>query len=320
MNEATLRMMATNALKSIARSEQIKTYIQESKDLNPLIFRAAQRFVAGENRDEAISEAFELISKGYFVSMECIGENTRTNQECEAAKNEFLQLARTVGEAGLQTTISLDLSHIGMTVDPELAYGHLVELAREAVQYGITIMIGAEDSAKTDMILKLYKRINEIYPNVGITLQAHQHRTERDFLDIQSCQGRIRIVKGAFQESKKIAVPRSEELNARYLHLTEMMVSTGRPVSIATHDEVIIEEVRQRRYLEQPNVEVEMLYGIRPDLLKKLKEDGHRTRVYLSYGKEWYLYFCHRLAEFPPNIYRAIADMATPYFTKEILY
>lgn len=320
MNEAELQMLASNTLKSVARNEQIKTYIQGSKELYPLLSRAAQRFVVGETRDQAVSEAFELILKGYSVSMEYIGENTRILQECVSVKNEFLQLVRTVGQARFKSTISLDLSHIGLTVNPELAYEHLLELAREADLHGIEIMISAEESAKTDQILEIYKRVSEIISNVGITLQAHLHRTERDCSDIKHYAGRIRIVKGAYQESEDIALPRSEELNERYLLLTEMLITTGRPLSIATHDEAIIEEVRIRGYLDQPNVKVEMLYGIRPDLLRKLKDRGYRTKVYLLYGEEWYLYFCHRLAEFPPNIYRAIGDMATPYSAKESLY
>ncbi|MFD0710825.1 proline dehydrogenase family protein [Paenibacillus sp. GCM10027626] len=320
MNDNELQLLAANALKTIARNEQIKSYIQASEELYPLLFRAAQRFIAGSTRESALVEALNLISKGYRVSLEYIGENTSTEQECIAAKNEFLQLAHAAGKARLQTAICLDLSHIGMIIDAELAYRHLAELALTAADYGSTVMISAEESHKTDQILGLYKKTSKVCPNVGITLQAHLHRTERDLLDILPYHGRIRLVKGAFQEPKEIALPRSQELNDRYLHLAEMLVSSGRPVSIATHDEKIIEEVCQRGYLAQPNVELEMLYGIRPDRLKKLKDEGYRTKVYVPYGQEWHLYFFHRLAEYPPNIYRAIADMTTPDTFKKSLY
>ncbi|GGA13924.1 proline dehydrogenase [Paenibacillus marchantiophytorum] len=320
MNDAELRIIASQALKSIARNEHIQTYIQESKDLYPLFFRAAQRFITGETRDKAVSEALDFKWKGYAVSLEYIGENTTTQEACELAQEEYLKLIRTSGESGLQATISLDLSHIGLTVNPELSRDHLAQLAQEAARYGSTVMISAEESAKTDQILEIYKHVGDKFPNVGITLHAQLHRTESDLLDIKSYPGRIRIVKGAYQEPQEIALPRSEELNERYLHLTKLLVASGRPVSIASHDEVIIEAARKRGYLAQPNVEIEMLYGIRPDLLKKLKEAGCRTKVYVLYGKEWHLYVCHRLSEFPPNLYRALADIAAPFPSKESLY
>lgn len=320
MNEMELQVSASHALKSIARNEAIKSFFKSSKELYPLVLQAAKRYVAGETSEEAVSEALVLRSKGYEVSLEYIGENIRDEKECEAAKNEFLQLARKVGRAGSGAAISVDLSHIGLTIDRELAFDHLVELANEAALYGSSVMIGAEESTKTEQILDLYMRASERYPNVGITLQAQLNRTENDWHDIKRYPGRIRLVKGAYQEPKEIAIPRSDELNERYLHLAEMMLSSGRQLTIASHDEVIIESARQRGFLKSPNVEVEMLYGIRGDLLKSLKNEGYRTKVYVPYGTEWYLYFCHRLAEFPPHIYRALADMTTPDSARESVY
>ena len=150
----------------------------------PLLFRAAQRFVTGETMEDAISRALELMSKGYLVSLEYIGENTGTEEECIAAKDEFIRLIHVVGEHKVQSTISLDLSHIGMMVDTELAYQHLAELAQQAGLYGLTIMISMEESAKTDQILGLYKKAADLYPNVGITLQAQLHRTAHDLAEI----------------------------------------------------------------------------------------------------------------------------------------
>jgi proline dehydrogenase len=313
MNEdSALRTLATDALKSIARNEQIKSRISNSEELYPLLFRAARRYITGETKEDAVFHAVRLNMKGYATSLEYIGENVREERECSEAAKEFLRLIGMYGSAGRSATISLDLSHIGMTADEELAYRHLEELIREAAIYGMTIMISAEESYKASRILELYKRAASVYPNVGVTLQAHLHRAERDLEEIKHFPGRIRIVKGAFQETGENGVPRSESLNDKYLRLAETAIAAGRPVSIATHDEAVLREARGRGLIARPNVEVEMLYGIRPDLLKRLKDDGYRARVYLPYGTEWHLYFFHRLSENPPNLYRAIADMAMP--------
>lgn len=318
--QANEEILAVNALKSIARNEGIKAHIQRSPDLYGLLLRAAKRFVTGETKEECIARALNLMSKGYLVSLEYIGENTKTDWECVNAKDEFMRIIRSVGDNGVKSTISLDLSHIGLSVDPDLTYSNLAEIAEEAVRHDLTVMISMEESAKTDQIFELYKKTARSCPNVGITVQAHLYRTEKDLRELLDYPGRIRIVKGAYQEPSAIAIPRSRQLDERYIQFVEIAVKAGHPVSIASHDETVIEEVRRRGYLEHPHAETEMLYGIRPGLLRALNGAGYRTKVYLTYGKEWYLYLCHRLAEYPPNIYVAIADIVEPARTEAIPY
>ncbi|MFF5996903.1 proline dehydrogenase family protein [Lysinibacillus sp. KU-BSD001] len=305
----------TQALKSIARNEQIKSHIQHSTELYPLLLKAAQRFVTGENRKDGIVTAKELISNGYSVSLEYIGENTTNLEECQQAKQEFLYLIEEMGSMSMQQTVSLDLSHIGLSVNPDTAYLHLLEIAKKAQQYDITVMISMEESSKTNDIVTIYKKTTEQYPNVGITIQAHLFRSNDDIQELIHYPGKIRLVKGAYQEPSTIAMPRSTELNDRYLQFVEQLLGANHPVSIATHDEKLIQEMEYRQYFKQPQVEIEMLYGIRPDLLKELKNKGYNSKVYLTYGTEWYLYLCHRIAEYPENLYLAVTDIIQPSST-----
>jgi proline dehydrogenase len=298
-----------DSLKSIARNLEIREYIQQSPELYPLFLSSAKRFVTGESREDGVSIGDQLVHKGYRISLEFIGENTINKEECVRAKDEFIALMKECGNHGISSRISFDLSHIGLSVDPELAYQNLLEMAKEAQSHGLSLMISMEESAKTDQILSIYKRIVAEYSNVGVTLQAQLHRTLNDLNELLNYSGAIRIVKGAYQEPSDICIPRSDKLDQRYLELVDLCVKAGHQVSIASHDEVIHKQIIERGYLQNPHVEVEMLYGIRPELCKQLKDDELPVRVYLTYGVEWYLYLCHRIAEYPPNIYVAITDM-----------
>jgi proline dehydrogenase len=308
------------ALKSIARDDKIKAYILNSKELYPLFLRASKRFVTGETRVEGIEKAMELNSQGYLVSLEYIGENTRVVEECISAKDEFLTIIKLLGSKGIKSTISFDLSHIGMSVSSDLAYKQLLQLAKEAELQGLYLMISMEESTKTDQIFDIYKSVSKDYPNVGITIQAKLNRSVHDLNELINYQGKIRIVKGAYQETPEIAIPRSDKLDSRYLKMIRACVETNHPISIATHDEKLIDQILELGYLNSPNVEVEMLYGVRPDLIKALKDGGYKARVYLTYGVEWYLYLCHRIAEYPPNIYLSFADIIDPSRTKHGSY
>jgi proline dehydrogenase len=309
-------VQVAQTLKSVARNKHIKSYIQQSNELYPLLLKAAKRFVTGENKHEGIEVAKELIPKGYFISLEYIGENTTDLEECRKAKNEFLNLIEEMGSLSMKQTVSLDLSHIGLSVNSETAYIHLLEVAKKANLYGITLMISMEESSKTNDILDIYKKTTKQYPNVGITIQAHLYRSNNDIEELIHYPGKIRVVKGAYQEPVDIAMSRSKELNNRYLKLVQQLIEANHSVSIATHDEMLIQEMEHRQYLNHPHVEMEMLYGIRPDLLSDLKSKGYNCKVYLTYGKEWYLYLCHRIAEYPENLYGVVTDMINPSLTE----
>lgn len=299
----------SKALKSIARNHELKAYIQNSKELFPILMKGASRFVAGETRREGIERVIKLYNKGYQVSLEFIGENTTSEEECMDAKNEFIELIKDLGHKQMKATVSFDLSHIGMMISDSVAFTNLEELAKVAHQHNIQLMISMEESQKTDTILSLYKRIAKSFSNVGITLQVHLERSSIDLNDLLKTPGRIRLVKGAYQEPESIYIPRSKELNKRYIEFVSMCVERNHPLSIATHDENLLTELKAKGLLYRPNVEVEMLDGVRPDLLRSLKEDNIQAKVYVTYGSEWYLYVVHRIAEYPPNIYTFLSDI-----------
>jgi proline dehydrogenase len=91
------------------------------------------------------------------------------------------------------------------------------------------------------------------------------------------------------------------------------LLTSGHSCSIATHDPALLQaaaELVSQHDLNRDAIEFEMLHGITLERrLQAATLAGYQTRTYLPYGTEWYLYVCHRLAEYPPNIYRAIADV-----------
>jgi proline dehydrogenase len=306
-------------LKSIARNLSLKSALQQMPTVYAVLWSAARRFVTGETWQQGVDTAKVLVAQGYGVSLEYIGENTATEQACQAALDEFVALSEAIEAASLPkgTTISLDLSHIGLCLNQTLALNHLHRLAEETKGRGISLMVSMEEADKLPAILEVYKLVAEQHPHVGITLQAHLYRTQQDLEAVLHLPGKIRLVKGAYQEADERAMKRGEGLDERFLSLVERAVSAQHPLSIATHDQHVLQEVERRQFLAVPDVEVEMLYGIRPDLLRQMKQAGYHTRLYLTYGTEWYLYLCHRLAEYPPNIYRALADCVEPARTEQ---
>ncbi|HBJ01737.1 MAG TPA: proline dehydrogenase, partial [Lysinibacillus sp.] len=103
-----------------------------STELYPLLWKAAKRYVTGEKREDVITVAREYLEDNYNISIEYIGENTTDLWECERAKDEILQVIEEMGILSLKQTVSFDLSHIGLSINDEIAYQYLEELAQKA--------------------------------------------------------------------------------------------------------------------------------------------------------------------------------------------
>ncbi|SFD54334.1 proline dehydrogenase [Paenibacillus catalpae] len=305
-----LEQQFTAALKSIARRMDVKDYVEQTPQLNRILSHAAKRYVAGDHLQDGMAAGKKLAGRGYSLSIEYMGENTFDLAECEQAAIELKALIHELKLAGMPARVSFDLSHIGLMVSPSLAYSYLMDLAVQAAGTDIELFISMEESGKTDDILSVYNQAAAVYSGIGITLQAQLTRTLEDLAAVTSPR-RIRIVKGAYQEPDHLSIARSPELNQRYLQLVEIAIQQGHQVSIATHDEVIINAVLERGWLQDSQAEIEMLYGIRPDLASRLQRAGQPVRIYVPYGHEWYLYLCHRIAEYPPNLYQAVIDMVS---------
>lgn len=309
MSISTAEQDFAAALKSIARNPDIKSRLLQSPELHRILSRAARRFTAGDRREPAVGTAAALAGRGYAVSLEHIGENTGSEPECELAVQEFSRLIDACVKQGLNSRISLDLSHIGLSLDRGLALRNLTALAEKASAAGLQLFVSMEEAAKTSSILDVYREAAERSANLGITLQAQLPRSLGDLTLLKDAPGAVRIVKGAYQEPEGVSIPRSGQLDARYLELVGLALEQGKQTSIATHDRNLIREADARGYVRHPLAELEMLYGIVPESARDWKESGVSTLIYVTYGEEWYLYLCHRIAEHPPNLYDAVTDM-----------
>ncbi len=270
------------------------------------MYLGAARFVAGETLDQAIVVLRRLEDSGLLTNTTILGEDVTSEADAAAvaAAYEFV-LGRLAGE-GLRTNVALKLTHLGLSIDEELAYRNVVALVDSATRVGSFVRIDMEESARVDATLGIYRRLREAgRERVGTVLQSCLYRSESDLEGLLELRPNLRFVKGAYLEPPEVAYPRKEDVDAAYIRLVERSLTAGGFTAIATHDERLIErllELARREGIGRERFQFQMLYGVRPALQLELVRRGSDVLVATPYGPDWYRYLMRRLAERPANV------------------
>jgi proline dehydrogenase len=274
--------------------------------------RISRRFVAGMTIEEAIAATAALNAEGIDVTIDSLGESVLLVAQAEESAAIYHQLLDAIEQHGLSANISLKLTQMGMDIGgpgagPSLAERIVGDLVERAAANRNFVRIDMEGSDYTEATLAMTERLHRRFPDaVGTVLQAYLFRTAEDTRRLLTQGIRIRLCKGAYNEPADRAFPAKSDVDANYVRLMKIMVTSPVFCGIATHDEAIIDELL--RFVDQQRVdraafEFQMLYGIRRDLQRKLVAQGFRVRVYLPFGHEWFPYFMRRLAERPANVF-----------------
>jgi proline dehydrogenase len=266
----------------------------------------AARFVAGENLDAAVPVLRRLNEQGLLTNTTLLGEGVRDEAEAREVVAAYREVFDRIHAEGLKTNVALKLTHLGLSIDEELAHRNVAELVEHAAQRGNFLRIDMEESAHTDATLRIYRRLRESgHENVGTVLQSYLFRSEQDLAALLPLAPNLRLVKGAYLEPAEIAYPHKRDVDAAYVRLLETSLAGGGFTAIATHDETLIEHAISfagERGIAKERFQFQMLYGIASRLQLDLVGRGFDVLVATPYGPEWYRYLMRRLAERPANV------------------
>ena len=267
--------------------------------------RMARRFVAGEELGEAIVAARACNRAGMMASLDYLGENVASEADARRARDAYLGIFDRIAQEKLDANVSLKLTQLGLDLGEEFCQGLVETIVKRAAGYGNFVRIDMEGSAYTQRTIELAKRVRAKNPAVGVVVQSYLYRSEQDVRELIGIGCRMRLCKGAYKELPEIAFPQKADVDANYIRLMQLLLSSGIYHGIATHDPRMIaatlDFVAEHR-IGNDKFEFQMLYGIRTDLQQKLVRDAYRMRIYIPFGRDWFPYFMRRLAERPANL------------------
>jgi len=302
----------------------------------------ARRFVAGEKLDEGIEAARALVRRGFFVSLDYLGESVKSREEARAASEMYVRLLQRIGsdaELREKVNVSVKLTQMGQDIvtgdavagDPHPApqptwprpaqhatpgnrgdwdeaflRGNVLRFLDVAKQHDIFVRFDMEGTPHTQRTLDFFRSLWDAgYTNIGVVLQSCLLRAAHDVREANLLGARVRLCKGAYREPPQYAFQEKSQVDANYVTLMKTLLSDGNYPGIATHDEAMIQATREhagRFDVANSTWEFQMLYGVRRDLQTRLLDAGYHVRVYVPFGEAWYPYLMRRMAERPANM------------------
>jgi proline dehydrogenase len=267
-----------------------------------VLLRLAKRWISGADLDSALADARKANSRGMGAVVNFLGEEIRDPVTAESHTGEYIRLQQRISEDGIRGFASVKLTQFGLGADDERAAERFERIADNSEKFNQALWIDMEGSPFTERTLSMYLAALSKHRKLGIVLQAYMRRSESDLHRLLDAGAKVRLVKGAYRESREVVYPSRKEVSGSFSRLMGMLFDRGDGFAIATHDSALVEEAKKLAESKHVDFEFEMLKGIRDELKDDLVRSGYQVSEYLPYGDRWFAYSRRRITEHPSNI------------------
>ena len=278
-----------------------------------IVKKVASRYVAGDTLEAALDTMRTLAAEGAMGTMDVLGESVTHRDQTLATREQYLRTIDAIAASGLPANISVKPTAVGLAIDPALAFENCAAICERAKAHGMFVRLDMEDSPYTESTVRLVLALKERFEDVGAVLQAYLKRSLDDLGRLLAKKVNVRICKGIYVEPRTIAWKDRQTVIRNFSALVDKQLAGGAYAAIATHDEACVQlalATIDRLGIPKDRYEFQMLLGVDPVLRKSLLDAGHRLRVYVPYGKDWYAYSTRRLKENPSIARHVLRSMA----------
>jgi proline dehydrogenase len=268
----------------------------------PIVGFFSRHYIAGDHLEDAVKLIRELNSQGMMATLDVLGEEVKEKEQSLKAVDLYKSTLQAIHREKLDANISVKPTHMGLTIDKEFCYENIKGLVSEAAKLNNFVRVDMEDASTTDDTIDIYLRLKKDFDNVGTVLQSYLRRTIADINQLIPHKANLRYCKGIYNEKREIAYKDKTLINENFNYGLEKLLNQGCYVGIATHDEKLVWyalKLIDQMNLKPDKYEFQMLLGVDHELRRVIVNSGHRLRVYVPFGAEWFGYSTRRLKENP---------------------
>ncbi|MBU3741274.1 MAG: proline dehydrogenase [Candidatus Kapabacteria bacterium] len=263
----------------------------------------AKRYIAGSSLSDAVRVTQNLMSNGIGSTIDVLGEFVTERPRALHETSMSRDVVDAIKRHSLDSYLSIKPTSLGLGIDFDFAYQNISGVVAAARERGVFVRMDMENTPYTDATLDVYRRLRrDGFDNIGVVIQAYLRRSEQDVRSLLDYAPSVRLCKGIYVEDASVAFKDADKIRRSYRSLLRLLVDGGATPHIATHDEALIADAEglvRERNLDRMQYEFQMLLGVREDRRDTLVRDGHRMRIYVPFGEDWYGYSTRRLKENP---------------------
>ncbi|HWL33505.1 MAG TPA: proline dehydrogenase family protein [Gaiellaceae bacterium] len=283
-----------------------------------VVRKLSSRYIAGPQLEDARRVVAGLNAQGKLATVDVLGEEVARADEAAAIAAEYVAALDAFEQDGLDANVSIKPTGLGLKLDYDLCKRNIEAVIAAAEPTNRFVRIDMEDSSTTDDTLRLFRELrDEGHARVGPVLQASLRRTVADAAALAGAS--VRLCKGIYVEPESIQFRDDQEVRVSFLQALETLLDGGSYAAIATHDEWLVDQslrLVHERGLEPDRYEFQMLLGVRPELGDRIVAEGHRLRIYVPFGRQWYEYSLRRLQENPKIAGYVAGDLGRSLFRR----
>ena len=264
----------------------------------------ARRFVAGETAAQALDHARRVNEDGVKVVLNLLGEHYDNPADAAADATAYRRLIADLSATDLDACVSVKPTQLGLDVGEATFREHYRELAAHAAEHGVFLWCDMEDSSTTDATVDAFEAFTrEFGGGLGLCVQANLRRTREDVERLADVPGKLRLVKGAYDEPESIAYRRQAAVDEAYRDLLAYLFrERAGGIAVGSHDPEMIDHAIRLCEVHGTDFEVQMLMGVREDAQRELAARGVDVWQYAPYGDAWPSYFYRRVRERRENL------------------
>ena len=268
----------------------------------------AGRFVAGETPAAAFEHTRQMNEDGVGVILNLLGEHYDDAKPVEEDTRTYLDLVEDIAGTEMDACVSVKPSQLGLDLGDEVFAENFHRIVKAGADHDVFVWCDMEDATTTDATLDAFDEAMDIHPwGVGLCIQANLERTMDDVERLVDRPGRLRLVKGAYNEDPEISYKGKQRVNEAYKELIRYCFENrDRGVGIGSHDPEMVSYAKRLHDEHGTRFEVQMLMGVREDAQRDLASQGYEVWQYAPFGNRWFSYFYRRLRERKENALFAV--------------
>jgi proline dehydrogenase len=283
-----------------------------------VVGRLSSRYIAGSELEDVLRVVAGLNGEGKLATVDVLGEEVERADEASAIAAEYVAALDAFEQDGLDANVSVKPTGLGLKLGYELCKRNVETVIAAAEPTNRFVRIDMEDSSTTDDTLRLFRELrDEGHARVGPVLQASLKRTVADAATLAGAS--VRLCKGIYVEPESIQFRDDRDVRDSFVRALETLLDGDCYAAIATHDEWLVDQslrLLRERGITPDRYEFQMLLGVRPELGDRIVGDGHRLRIYVPFGRQWYEYSLRRLQENPKIAGYVAGDLGRSLFRR----